>query len=42
VSKQLRQFALEYDTTVQALMAEAVDLLFKEHGKLPIAGSNQD
>ena len=42
VSKQLKQLALENDTTVQALMAEALDLLFIEHSKMPIAGSNKE
>jgi hypothetical protein len=41
VSKQLRQLALEHDTTVQALLAEALDLLFIEHGAMPIAGSDK-
>jgi hypothetical protein len=42
VSKQLRQLELEHDTTVQALLAEALDLLFVERSKMPIAGSNRD
>ena len=42
VSKQLRQLALEHDTTVQALLAEALDLLFVERGKMPIAGSDRE
>jgi hypothetical protein len=42
VSKQLRQLALEHDTTVQALLAEALDLLFIERGKMPIAGSDTE
>ena len=40
VSKQLKQLALEHDTTVQALLAEALDLLFVERGVMPIAGSD--
>ena len=42
VSKQLKLLALEHDTTVQALLAEALDLLFVEHGKAPIAGGDKD
>jgi hypothetical protein len=42
VSKQLRQLALEHDTTVQALLAEALNLLFIERGKMPIAGSHKE
>ena len=42
VSKQLRQLAIEHDTTVQALLAEAIDLLFVARGKMPIAGSNRE
>jgi hypothetical protein len=41
VSKQLKQLALEHDTTVQALLAEALDLLFIERGVMPIAGSDK-
>ncbi len=41
VSKQLRQLALEHDTTVQALLAEALDLLFIDRGAMPIAGSDK-
>lgn len=41
VSKQLKQLALEHDTTVQALLAEALDLLFIERGVSAIAGSDR-
>ncbi|MEJ1934635.1 ribbon-helix-helix domain-containing protein [Nostoc sp. NIES-2111] len=37
VSKQLKQLALEQDTTVQALLAEALNDLFDKYGKKPIA-----
>lgn len=37
VSKQLKQLALEQDTTVQALMAEALNDLFEKYGKKAIA-----
>ena len=37
VSKQLKQLALEQDTTVQALMAEALNDLFEKYGKKTIA-----
>lgn len=37
VSKQLRFMALERDTTVQALLEEALDDLFMKHGKDQIA-----
>ena len=37
VSRQLKQLALEEDTTVQALLAEALNKLFEEYGKKPIA-----
>ncbi|MBD2336139.1 hypothetical protein H6G64_03920 [Calothrix sp. FACHB-156] len=37
VSKQLKQLALEQDTTVQGLFAEAVNDLFEKYGKKPIA-----
>lgn len=42
VSKQLKQLALEQDTTVQALLAEALDLLFMAHSKAPIAGGRRE
>jgi Antitoxin-like ribbon-helix-helix len=35
--RQLRMLAAEQDTTQQALMAEALNLLFARHGKPPIA-----
>ncbi|BCL38315.1 ribbon-helix-helix domain-containing protein [Nostoc sp. MS1] len=37
VSKQLKQLALEQDTTVQALLSEALNELFEKYGKKPIA-----
>lgn len=37
VSKQLKQLALEQDTTVQALLAEALNDLFEKYSKKPIA-----
>ncbi|WP_408605848.1 ribbon-helix-helix domain-containing protein [Mastigocladopsis repens] len=37
VSRQLRQLALEQDTTVQGLLAEALNDLFEKYGKKPIA-----
>jgi hypothetical protein len=37
VSKQLKQLALEQDTTVQALLALALNDLFDKYGKKPIA-----
>jgi hypothetical protein len=36
VSKQLKQLALERDSTVQALLAEAINDLFVKYGKLPV------
>lgn len=42
VSRQLKQLAVENDTTVQALLAEALNLLFIERGKLPIAEENRE
>ena len=35
--KQLAMLAIETDTTQQALLSEALNDLFKKHGKLPIA-----
>lgn len=35
VSKTLRQMALDEDTTMQALLGEAVDLLMRARGKHP-------
>ncbi|MDZ8242001.1 MAG: hypothetical protein RMZ69_33510 [Nostoc sp. ChiQUE01a] len=37
VSKQLKQLALEEDSTVQALLQEALNDLFTKYGKPPIA-----
>ncbi len=37
VSRQLKHLALERDTTVQALLAEALNALFEKYGKKPIA-----
>lgn len=37
VAKQLRQLALDNDTTVQALLEEALNDLFLKYGKSPIA-----
>ena len=37
VSKQLRSIALDEDTSVQALVAEALDMLFHARRKPPIA-----
>lgn len=37
VSKQLRFMAIEHDSTVQDLLAEAINDLFVKHGKSPIA-----
>lgn len=37
VSKQLRTIALEEDTSVQALLAEALDMLFQSRRKPTIA-----
>jgi hypothetical protein len=36
-AKQLRMLAVEHDTTVQALVVEALNLLFKNYGKPQIA-----
>ncbi len=38
VSKQLKQMAVDQDTTLQALLAEAINELFHKHGKPTIAG----
>jgi hypothetical protein len=35
--KQLRLLAAEHDTNQQALMTEALNLLFRKYGKPPIA-----
>jgi hypothetical protein len=37
VCKQLKQLALEEDKSSQALIAEALNLLFEAYGKKPIA-----
>ena len=37
VSKQIRQLALDEDTSVQALVHEALNLLFEKYGKPQIA-----
>ena len=37
VSKQLKQLALEEDSSVQSLLGEALDLLFQARGKPMIA-----
>ena len=37
VSRQLKQLALDRDTTVQSLLAEALNVLFEKYGKNPIA-----
>ncbi len=37
VSKQLKRLALELDSTVQGLLGEAINDLFRKHGQPPIA-----
>lgn len=37
VSKQLKMLALEEDSTIQSLLAEALNDLFEKRGKSPIA-----
>jgi hypothetical protein len=37
VSRQLKQIMLDQDSTMQALLAEALNDLFQKHGKKPIA-----
>lgn len=37
VSKQLRRIAVEHDTAVQRLLAEALNDLFAKYGEKPIA-----
>jgi hypothetical protein len=37
VSRQLKQIMLDQDTTMQALLAEALNDFFRKHGKKPIA-----
>lgn len=41
VSRQLRLIAAEEDTTIQALLGEAIDLLFVKKGKAKIAQLTQ-
>ncbi len=40
VSKQVRQLALDEDTSVEALVGEALDLLFEQRGLPQIAGKH--
>ncbi|MGQ3671271.1 ribbon-helix-helix domain-containing protein [Xanthobacter sp. TB0136] len=42
VARQLRMLAAEDDTTVQALLEEAIDLLFVKKGKAAIAARLSD
>jgi hypothetical protein len=35
LSREVAQLALDNDTTVQALVGEAIDLLFRQYGKHP-------
>lgn len=37
VSKQLKQIALDHDSTIQAMLGEALNDLFVKYGKNPIA-----
>ena len=37
VRKQFHQIALDQEATTQALLTEALNLLFEKHGKPPIA-----
>ncbi len=37
VSKQLKRLALDRDSTVQELLGEAINDLFRKHGQPPIA-----
>jgi Antitoxin-like ribbon-helix-helix len=37
VKAALKQLAVEQDTTVQKLVADAINMLFVKHGKGPIA-----
>ena len=41
VSKQLRQIALEEDSSVQALLGEALDMLFQSRRKPTIASASK-
>ena len=36
-ARQLKHLAVERDATIQALLAEALNDLFRKHGRLPIA-----
>ncbi len=40
VSRQLKQIALDHDTTVQALLAEALNDLFVKYDKKPLLESD--
>jgi hypothetical protein len=42
VARQLRMIAAEDDTTIQALMEEAVDLLFAKKGRATIASKTAE
>lgn len=42
VARQLRMIAAEDDTTIQALMEEAVDLLFAKKGRAQLAAQTRD
>lgn len=42
VSKQVRQLALDEDTSVEALVGEALDLLFENRGLPQIAGKRSE
>jgi shikimate kinase len=35
VSRALGQLALDYDTSIQALLGEAIDELMRKHGRHP-------
>lgn len=41
VSRQLREIALEEDSTVQALLGEAIDMLFQSRRRPTIASKSQ-
>jgi hypothetical protein len=41
VSKQLRSIAIDEDSSIQSLMAEALDMLFQSRGKPMIAEKNR-
>lgn len=42
VSTQVRQIALDEDTSVEALVGEALDLLFEQRGLPQIAGKHSE